>query len=175
MQTVITRYRLTADDYHRLATAGILGEDDRVELIEGELIEMAPIGSRHASKVKRLIALLSEALHGRAIVAAQDPVALGNFSEPQPDIAVLRPRDDYYEQAHPGPDDVLLLIEVADTSACYDREVKMPLYARHGIPEVWLLDLEKAWVEVYVEPSEDRYLHVSGGQRGADYPARRPA
>jgi Uma2 family endonuclease len=99
--------------------------------------------------------LLSRAIGDAAIVAAQNPIVLGEHSEPQPDIVLLKPRDDFYRRSHPGPDDVLLLIEVADTSAPYDRLVKVPLYARHGIREVWILDLPQKRLEVYRQPRRD--------------------
>lgn len=154
------RHPISVDAYHRMGEAGILAPDLRVELIEGKLIDMAPIGSRHAGKVKRLLDVLTTQLHSKAIVAAQDPIVLGEYSEPQPDIVVLRFREDYYETAHPGPADVYLVIEVSDTTVRYDREVKIPLYARHGIPEAWLLDLEQKRLEVYHSPKEGEYQHV---------------
>ena len=137
--------------------AGILGEDDRVELLEGEIVEMAPIGSRHAAVVDRLNALFARALEGRAIVRVQSPVRLSEVSEPQPDLALLRPRGDYYEGGHPGPGDVLLVVEVADTRPEYDREVKVPLYGRHEVREAWLVDLSAGRVEVYRGPGPRGY------------------
>lgn len=152
-----TRRLFTVDEYYRLAEAGILSENDRVELVEGEIIEMVPIGSRHAAHVKRLISLLTSALDDRAIVAAQDPIRLDRFSEPEPDIAVLRSRDDFYASAHPGPGDIYLIIEVADSSLEYDRSTKVPLYARFGVPNVWLLDLQDEQVECYASPEGGEY------------------
>lgn len=153
----LTRHKLTVAEYHQLGDAGVLTEADRIELIEGELIDMAPIGSRHASVVNRLCNLLSQAAQGAAIVSAQNPIFLPPDSEPQPDLALLKPRPDFYASGHPGPADVLLIIEVMGTSQWYDREVKLPLYARHGIPEVWLVDLEARRVEVNLRPSEGAY------------------
>jgi len=153
-------HRLTVQEYHRMGEVGIFGEDDRVELIEGELIDMTPIGSAHAGKVNRLQAVLSRTLRDRAIVSVQNPVILGTESEPQPDVMVLKTREDFYESSHPRPQDVLLLIEVADTTDRYDRAVKVPLYARHGIPEVWLLDLQEERLEVYHGPEGGEYRHV---------------
>jgi Uma2 family endonuclease len=166
MAVQILRRRFTIEEYYLMAKAGILGEDDRVELIDGEIVEMAPIGSYHASRVKRLIQLLSQQVGSRAIVSAQDPVRLAEHSEPQPDIALLRPRDDFYASAHPGPADVLLIIEVADTSADYVRQVKAPLYARAGIPEYWLVDLAGQRIEVYRDPSAGEYRQVRLVRRG---------
>jgi Uma2 family endonuclease len=125
-----------------MARAEILREDDRVELVEGEVVQMSPVSSRHAGAVNRLVASLARLqVEGRAVVSIQNPV---EFGEPQPDVAVMRPRPDFYGTAHPGPEDVLLLVELAETSAEYDRQVKVPLYARWGFPEVWVVDLEGA-------------------------------
>lgn len=159
-QTVARHHLLTVDDYHKMGEAGILGEDDRVELIDGELIDMAPIGSNHAGIVMRLITLLGAAVAGRAIISPQNPVRLGEHSEPQPDIAILRYRNDFYRASHPQPEDVLLLIEVADTTIHYDRDAKLPLYARHNIPEVWLIDLQQERVEISRQPSSDGYRQI---------------
>jgi Uma2 family endonuclease len=159
-QEIIQRHRLTVGDYHRMGEAGIFCEDDRVELIEGEVIDMPPIGSSHAGTVTWFVALLHKALAGQAIVTSQNPVRLGEHSEPQPDIAVLRFRSDFYRKSHPQPEDVLLLIEVADTTVRYDREIKIPLYARYGIPEAWLIDLQTERVEIYLQPSSDRYRQI---------------
>jgi Uma2 family endonuclease len=149
--------RFTVEEYHRMGAAGILREDDRVELIEGEVVEMAPIGSRHAGGVNRLNSLLTTRLGSGAVVAIQNPVRLSATSELQPDIALLRPREDFYRNAHPGPADVLLIIEVADTSIEADRRVKVPLYAKAGIAEVWLLDLTSNRVVVYRRPTPEGY------------------
>ncbi len=151
------RRLFTVAEYHQMAQAGILGEDDRVELIEGEIIAMNPIGSRHAAAVARLTRLLVEGAGGRALVWVQNPVQLDPCSEPRPDVALLRPRPDHYATAHPGPGDTLLIVEVADTSADYDRQVKVPLYARAGVPEVWLVDLDAQTVEIYRRPSPEGF------------------
>jgi len=157
MTTPITKRKFTVDEFHRMLQAGILREDDRVELIQGEIVEMTPVGSRHAACVKRLNRLLSRGVGDAAIVSIQDPVRLGPDSEPQPDIALLRPRPDFYADRHPAAGDVLLIVEVADTSAAYDRDTKLPLYARAGIPEVWLVDLAANQLEVYRRPSPQGY------------------
>jgi Uma2 family endonuclease len=143
-----------------MGEAGLFGEDDRVELIEGEIVETTPIGSRHAGTVKRLIRLLGQSVGDQAIVAAQDPLRLGPRSETQPDIALLRPRDDFYTTSHPGPADVLLVVEVAEASLRYDREVKIPLYARHDIPVVWLVDLTVGQLTVCEEPGVGGYRQL---------------
>ena len=155
---VLTRHRLNVDDYHRMAEAGILGEDDRVELIDGELIDMAPIGQGHVGVVNALTHALFMAFAGRAIVSVQNPLRLDLLNEPQPDVAILRPREDFYQRgALPGPSDVLLVVEVADNSLRYDRTVKLPLYARAGIGEVWIVDLRRRVVETHREPGPDGY------------------
>ncbi len=157
---IYQRHRLTVADYHLIGKTGIVSEGDRVELIEGEIIDMAPIGSEHAAVVRRLVRSFDRVVGEQAIVSAQDPVWLSNFSEPQPDIALLRFRDDYFRHAHPRPDDVLLIVEVSDSSLRYDRAVKLPLYARYGILEVWLVDLENRCLHVCREPAEGGYKEV---------------
>ncbi len=158
--TVLTaKHLITAAEFTRMGEAGVFEEDERLELIEGEIIEMSPIGRRHAGRVRYLINLLTRELGiDEAVIDAQDPVVLGDLSEPQPDVALLVPRADFYAEEHPRPNDVLLLIEVADTSLAYDREVKIPIYARYGVPEVWIADLSGAAVEVYREPTADGYV-----------------
>jgi Uma2 family endonuclease len=151
------RHKLNVHDYYRLAEVGILDESSRVELIEGELIDMAPIGSNHAGVVNGLARALFAACGDRAVVAVQNPVRLDEFNEPQPDFAVLRPRADLYRARHPAPADVLLLIEVANSSLRFDRNVKLPLYARAGIPELWIVDLGRRVVESFRGPSQGAY------------------
>lgn len=163
MQSATTAARshlFTVDEYHKMGESGILTEDDRVELIEGELVDMPPIGSDHAGIVILLTAMLTVPLSGRALLSTQNPVRLGKRSEPQPDIAILRPRKDFYRNSHPQPKDVLLLIEVADTTVRYDREVKIPLYGRASVPEVWLIDIRERRAEVHLQPSRDGYRQV---------------
>lgn len=160
MSVELKRRRFTVHDYYAMADAGILHEDDRVELIEGEILEMAAIGSRHAGVVNRLTRILVEQTRDQAVVTVQNPVRLSDLSEPQPDLALLRARPDTYTEAHPRPDDVLLIVEVAHTTLGFDREVKMPLYATAGVPEVWLVDVEGGVVEVYRDPQRGRYANV---------------
>src|SRR5688572_27763630 len=143
------RHRLTVADYHRMGEVGILPPDARVELIDGELIDMAPIGSLHAGKVNRLVKLLAQVVGDDAVLVVQNPVELGEYTAPQPDLALARPRADFYERRHPGPKDLRLVIEVADTSERLDRDVKVGLYARHRIPETWLVDLRAKCLERY--------------------------
>jgi Uma2 family endonuclease len=160
----LPRYKLTVDDYHRMGETGILNEDSRVELIEGELIEMAPIGSQHASVVSILMALLVPQCAGLAIVSTQNSVQLSQHNEPQPDLMLLKPRTDWYRYALPTAADVLLVIEVADTTLAQDRKFKSLLYARHGIPEYWVVNLVDGLLEIYQEPSSDGYRRASRGE-----------
>jgi Uma2 family endonuclease len=160
-EDLLMRHRLTVRDYHRMAEAGILHEDSRVELIEGEIIDMAPIGSSHAGTVKRLLQLFDRAIGETAVLSIQDPIILGSRSEPQPDLALLRPRNDFYKNAHPEPGDVLLIVEVAESSLRYDREVKIPLYARHGVTEVWLVDLQNKGLTLFRRPEGGAYQDVA--------------
>lgn len=150
-------FRLSVDAYHRMIDAGVFDEDDRVELIDGELRTMPPIKSDHAGKSKRLNRLLTLGAGDDALVAVQDPLTLQPRSEPEPDLMLLRPRPDFYEGANPTPADTLLVIEICDSSVRYDREVKVPLYATHGVPEVWLVDLPHRCLEIYREPGPDGY------------------
>jgi Uma2 family endonuclease len=166
MAVQLLRRQFTVAQYHQMVAAGILTEDDRVELIEGEIIEMSPIGRRHAACVNRLVRLFSERLGDRVIVAAQNLVELSDRSEPQPDVALMHPRPDFYEAGHPQPQDILLLVEVADTTVEFDREIKMPLYAKSGVREVWLVDLNQNAIAVYREPSLSGYGQVQELQRG---------
>jgi Uma2 family endonuclease len=157
---ICRRHRLTVADYYRMGEVGILPPEARVELIEGEVIDMPPIGSFHAGKVNRISHRLSMACAPRALVATQNPVFLDLHSEPQPDIALLRPRADFYDSSHPTPADVLLIVEVADTTLAYDTQIKLPLYARHGIPEVWQVDLSNRRFLVHRTPAPTGYQDV---------------
>lgn len=157
MAAQVARRMFTTDEFHRMGEAGILSEDDRVELIEGEIVQMSPIGSPHASCVDRLNALFTRRFGRRAIVRVQSPIVLSRHSEPQPDLAILKPRADFYAQKHPGPSDVLLVVEVDDTSAEYDRFTKLALYARAGIAEVWLIDVVRKRMEIYRRPTLRSY------------------
>ena len=151
------RRPFTVGEYYRMAEADILTEEDRVELIAGQIVAMSPIGSRHAACVDRLNGLLHRQPGTAFIVRVQSPIALDAYSEPEPDLVLLRPRADFYAEAHPSAVDVLLAVEVADTSIDYDREVKLPLYAQAGLPEVWLIDLQESRIEVYARPQGGAY------------------
>jgi Uma2 family endonuclease len=149
-----------------MAEAGILTEDDRVELIRGEIVEMTPIGRRHAACVDRLNEMFILRLAQATIVRVQNPVELDDNSEPQPDLVLLRRRADFYEAGHPQAEDILLLVEVADTTVETDRDVKILLYANSGIAEVWLVDINAQCLEVYRQPSEKGYQIIQKYYRG---------
>lgn len=166
MSVQLLRRLFTVEEYNRMVDVGILTKSDRVELIRGEIVQMSPIGRRHAASVRRLGAILFEKLSQRAIVDTQNPVELGDRSEPQPDITLLRPRLDFYASGHPQAPDILLLIEVADTTVETDRSIKIPLYAEDGIIEVWLVDLNQQCIEVYREPTSTGYQNIRKFQRG---------
>ncbi|HRF38071.1 MAG TPA: Uma2 family endonuclease [Saprospiraceae bacterium] len=158
MPAVIAKKRFTVADYHKMAEAGVLPERG-VELINGEIIEMSPVGSKHLFCVNALTELLTLKLAGKFIVSVQNPVRLSNFSEPEPDLAVLQRVDNRYADRLPAAKDALLLIEVADSSYVYDREVKLPAYAQSGIPECWIVNLEAQELEVFWLPVGDAYQH----------------
>lgn len=161
MGVALKTRRFTVEEYHRMAAAGILSGDERVELLAGDIVDMAPIGPLHAGTVGRLTALLTARLGARAVVWVQNPLLLrAEHSEPQPDVTLLRPRADFYTQAHPEAPDVYLLLEVADTSVDKDRDVKFPLYARAGIGEAWLLDVSAGYLEVHRQPGPDGYQEI---------------
>lgn len=166
MSVQLLRRKFTVEQYHKMAESGILTENDRVELIQGEVIEMSPIGRRHASCVARLTRLFTLRLGETAIVWPQNPIELDDTSEPQPDLTLLQPRPDFYESGHPQPEDIFLIVEVADTTAKFDRGVKIPLYAKDNIAEVWLVDINQQCIEVYRQPSPTGYKNVQTFQRG---------
>ena len=147
-------------EYYALAEAGIIGYDERVELLDGEIITMAAMGSRHAAGISAFNELLFEAVGRRATLRVQCPLRLSHWYEPEPDIALLRRRDDAYAGHHPAPADVLLLVEVADSSVRNDRRRKLPVYALFGIPEVWLADLPAGQVEIHDQPTPAGYART---------------
>jgi Uma2 family endonuclease len=166
MQPTLLEGPFTVAEYHRLAELGILHEDDRVELLDGKVVVMTPIGPRHAGCVDRLTRLFSLRASDLAAVRVQSPVVLGERAEPEPDVSLLRLPIERYASAHPRPVDVMLIIEVADTSLDYDRDVKLPLYASAGIPEVWLVDLEGERITLHRAPGPDGYRDVTTASRG---------
>lgn len=162
------RRPFSVDDYHQMGEVGVLGEGERTELLNGEVVTKMPISSRHAGCVLWLLEALASRLYGRALVSVQNPIRLTQHSEPEPDIAILRPRDDSYRRSHPEPADVLLVVEVADTSLAVDRSVKAPLYAAADIPELWIVDLAGDGVEVYRSPGESGYGMMDRVGRGGE-------
>jgi Uma2 family endonuclease len=157
MVIAATRRKLTADEYDRMGEAGILHEDERVELIDGEILEMPPISDDHIGGVHSLTAIFGRRLGDRAIVSVQNPFRLSDYSEPQPDLLLLRPRDDYYRSGKARPEDIFLLVEVARTSLDYDRDTKLPRYAAAGIVEAWIVNLVDRCIEVYRDPTAAGY------------------
>lgn len=166
MTVQILRKKFTVSQYHQMIKTGILTDRDRVELLNGEIIEMSPVGRRHAACVDRLTELFVLQLVSKAIVRIQNPIRLSNDSEPQPDIAILKRRDDFYATGHPRPSDIFLVIEVADTTIEFDREIKIPTYAQENIPIVWLVDLNAQVVEVFQEPTVQGYQNCQQFQSG---------
>jgi Uma2 family endonuclease len=164
------RHRVTVHDYHRMAEVGVLAPDARVELIEGEIIDMAPIGKHHQSAVDQLTRACVGAVGARAIVRVQGSIRLSQWSEPEPDLVLLAPRDDFYRSEFASGADTLLVIEVSDTTLRYDRDVKVPLYARHGVPEVWIVDLNAGSLLVYGELRDEKYDRHVAHERPANMP-----
>lgn len=169
----VERHRFTVEEYHRMGEAGIFGEDDRVELVEGEIVEMTPIGRRHADCVNRLTHLLVSFVGSAYVVSVQNPLRLGEHDEPEPDLALLKPGPELYSRGHPGSEDAALLIEVADSSLQYDRGFKLPLYARSGVPEAWLIDLRADRIEVHSGPGSNAggYSRIHAYGRGENLEA----
>jgi Uma2 family endonuclease len=157
MQIEAAKKLFTVDEYYRMAEAGILTQDDRVELIDGEIIKMCPIGNRHLGCVNGTNELFSAAFRGRAVISVQNPLRLSNYTEPQPDIVVLKSRKDSYRSKRPEAEDVLLVVEVSDITLSYDRNVKLPRYAISGVPEVWIENLENDQLLVFRDLAGDTY------------------
>ena len=157
MESWPRRHRITVDDYHRMGEIGVLAPDARVELIEGEIIDMAPLGKDHLSVVDQLTKLLVLAVGDDAIVRIQGSVRLSQITEPEPDVVLLKPRADFYRSRFATGADMLLVVEVSESSLRYDRDIKVPLYARHGVPEVWIFDLENSQLLTYRELADGDY------------------
>lgn len=154
MSVTLVRHKLSVESYERMVQAGILSENDRVELIHGEIIEKMPISPQHGASVKRLNRWFSSNLGDTVVIGVQDPVRL-KHSEPEPDLSVMQWREDQYAAMHPRPEDILLLVEVADSSLDFDREIKLPLYAEAGIVEYWIMNLVDQQLEIYRGPQPD--------------------
>jgi Uma2 family endonuclease len=157
----ILRHRITVDDYYRMSEVGLLAHDARVELIEGEIIDMAPIGSRHFAAVTKLQRLLERAVMDSAVIAVQSSLRLGPRSQPEPDLVVLKPSPDFYAKALPSGSDSLLVIEVSDTTLPYDVKIKAPLYASHGVPEYWVIDIEQKALRRFAAPQDGSWTDVT--------------
>ncbi|MBD2176346.1 Uma2 family endonuclease [Pseudanabaena sp. FACHB-1998] len=157
---IAQKFKFTTQQYHLMHEAGVFKDGDRLELINGEIKTMSPIGRKHVACIIRLDKLIQKKLGDRVMVSTQNSIRLEDHSEPQPDLAILKFRDDFYEGGLPTPDDILLIIEVADSSIDYDRDVKAPLYAMAGIPEMWLFDVNKKVIEGYSQPSPLGYKQI---------------
>jgi Uma2 family endonuclease len=157
----IVRHRLTVDDYYRMAEVGVLAHDARVELIEGEIIDMAPIGSRHYAAVVKLHRLIDRAVLDSALLAVQSSLRLSKADQPEPDLVVLKPRSDFFSTSLPTGADCFLVIEVSDTTLPYDVKVKAPLYAKHGVPEYWVIDLAGKQLRRFAAPQGGVWSDVS--------------
>jgi Uma2 family endonuclease len=174
-ETLPVRRKIDVDTYHRMGETGLLGADERVELVDGDIVEMVPIGSEHAGTTGGLIRRLTLRLGETAFVTGASPLHIDRFNEPQPDVLVLRPRADDYRRAHPGPADVLWLIEVAQSSLAYDRGFKSRLYARAGVPELWIVDLAGRAIELHRRPTAEGYASVERRRTGELRPEALPA
>ena len=162
----LPHHKYTVDEYHYFIEHNVFKPEERIELWEGEFIEMSPIGKRHASCLNYLIEFLRDILGKSVIISPQNPIVLNDFSEPQPDVCLLKRREDFYRQTGAVAKDVILAIEVADTTVKFDRDVKFPRYASNGIRESWLIDLENDRVEIHSEPTENGYSLVKILHRG---------
>lgn len=166
MPVEVIKRRFTADDYQRMGQTGILSSEDRVELIDGEVVAMSPIGPRHSACIDRATRALVILLGDKAIVRIQSSVRLNRYNEPEPDVVLLQPQADFYASRLPGPADILLVIEVAESSLDYDREVKAPLYAGSGVPEYWIVDLNSNQLVCYSDPAGGAYRTPRHHRRG---------
>ncbi len=170
MEAQLLRRLFRVDEFHRMAEAGVFGEADRLELVDGEIVRMTPISSRHAGCVMRLNDWFGQHVRTRVIVSVQNPAVLTEQTELYPDIALLERRSDFYSESLPQPADVLLIVEVADTTADYDRQVKVPRYASVGIHEVWVVDLPQSAIDVYRQPAAARYTEHQRLRPGESLP-----
>lgn len=166
MALQLNRRRFTVDEYHRMSEVGVLAPEERVELLDGEVVKMGPIGAPHAGCVRRLDRLFQQRFGDVALVSVQTPTVADEYSEPEPDLMLLRQREEFYSAFHPKPEDILLLIEVADSSLAKDRRVKMPLYARDGVEEAWIVDLVHQRLLVYRVPEPTGYAVLPTLSRG---------
>jgi Uma2 family endonuclease len=166
-ESISPHRRITIDEYYDMARTGLIAPDARVELIEGEVVHVAPIGDRHGDAVEKLDELLHRAVTGRARVRCQMPVRLGRYSQPEPDLVVVRQRVGPNDRGHPSAADVFLIVEVSDSTLRYDLDVKVPLYARHGVPEVWVIDLKHHTLHLHRSPVQGSYQDIASVPDGA--------
>lgn len=157
----VMKHRLTVDEYYRMAEVGLLAPDARVELIDGEIVDMPPIGSRHCGTVNLLLERFAKAAGGAALLSGPTTLVLGKYDAPEPDLMLLRPRVDYYRRSHPTPREILLLLEVSDSTWRYDREVKAPLYARHGVSDFWIVNVRKKELHCFSDPHLGDFTEVA--------------
>ena len=166
MSIAVEKRLINVEEYHLMAEAGILKPTDRVELVNGEIIKMSPIGSKHAAIVDRISNFLMSQLKAQVIVRVQNPIITDELGEPEPDIVLLKPREDFYAEAHPGPNDIFIVIEVGQSSSEFDEQIKGPIYARAGVPEFWLVNLNNGTIEVKTNPEGNLYrnstIYLSG-------------
>lgn len=160
MAIKLARRLIGVDEYHKMIEIGILTEKDRVELINGEILIMSPIGSEHTACVKRINMVFNKTFGDKAIIGIQDPVTIRPNSEPEPDISVLKLKKDFYADKHPSPNDVIFLVEVADSTLSFDKEIKLEIYAEGGIPEYWVVNLKKKMIEVHLNPVGKKYKNI---------------
>jgi Uma2 family endonuclease len=165
-QTQLSLHSIDLTVYHGMIEHGLLSEDDKVELISGKIVTMSPKGSRHAACLRKIMTWLPKRVGSRAQIQVQDPIQIPELSEPEPDLALVRPRADFYADRHPLPEEVLLIIEIADSSLDYDRNIKAPLYAAAGIPAYWIINLPEGVIEQHTQPLGDRYKAVRIMERG---------
>ncbi|MBY5958907.1 Uma2 family endonuclease [Membranicola marinus] len=168
MAPLVTKRLINTEEYYKMGETGVFRPDEKIELINGEIINMAPIGSNHAAIVRQLSSILARSFTDEIIISSQQPIHIDQWNEPEPDIALLKLSKDNYFEAHPGPSDVLMIVEVSDSSHDYDSKVKLPLYASAVIPVYWIINLNRKCIEVYEEPVDDLYqkrmLYIPGHQ-----------
>lgn len=166
MTVQLSKRLINVSEYHGMAEAGILKPQDKVELIHGEILEMSPIGSKHAAIVVKLNKLFNHIISDDQLISIQNPICINDLNEPEPDISVLKAKADFYAESHPKGTDTLLVIEVSDSTLSYDKEIKLPLYATGGVPEYWIINLQKNEIEVHRSPEGDVYKRIQIAQQG---------
>jgi Uma2 family endonuclease len=166
----VARRCFTVEEYHKMGEAGLFDEKERVELINGEIYDMSPINSRHAGITDFLASLFKESLSEKKIIRVQNPVSLDESSEPEPDVAVVQFRKDWYTKSHPSPNEIILLVEVSDSTLSFDRAIKLPLYAKAAVPEVWIINLQEDQIEVHNLPSDKGYAQIRVFRPGDNIP-----